>query len=59
MPDEVVFAQSKCRACQFLKVVAGARSEFLMCTQGGPPRYPPQPVKECSFFVAAAPPRLP
>lgn len=50
MPD-APFADSKCCACQFLREVKTARSIFLMCTQGTPPKYPPQPVRECSFFV--------
>jgi hypothetical protein len=51
--DDVPFVQSKCRGCQHLREVKTARSTFLMCTQGTPPKYPPQPVRECAFFVAS------
>jgi hypothetical protein len=51
---ETSFHESKCRQCQHLREVKTVRSTFLMCTQGTPPKYPPQPVRECAFFTQAA-----
>lgn len=51
MPDELPFPESRCHACAHKRDVKTARSHFLMCTQGTPPKYPPQPVRACAYFT--------
>lgn len=55
MSDERPYPQSLCHACVHLRDVKGARSYFLLCSEGRPPKYPPQPVRQCPCFVAKAP----
>ncbi len=44
------FSQSQCHQCVHKRDVQTARSHFLMCQQGTPPKYPPQPVVGCAYF---------
>ncbi|HEU0031945.1 MAG TPA: hypothetical protein VFQ53_15035 [Kofleriaceae bacterium] len=47
------FADSLCHRCRFLRLVESARgSVFLMCREPTLPKYPPQPVRACTQFVA-------
>lgn len=54
--SERPFPQSVCHGCAHLRLVTAARSTFLQCGEGRPPKYPPQPVRRCPFFAPAPPP---
>ncbi|MEW5737937.1 MAG: hypothetical protein AB1938_03370 [Myxococcota bacterium] len=53
------FPDSLCHRCAHLRRVEGARSSFLQCGEGRPPKYPAQPVRACPYFEAAQPGRPP
>ncbi len=48
------FPDSLCHRCAERRVVAGARSSFLLCS-AGEDRYPRQPVVTCPLFRPADP----
>jgi hypothetical protein len=56
--DPVVVGAGLCDTCQFRRLVAGARSTFLLCersfTDPRFPRYPPLPVRRCDGYAATA-----
>ena len=54
--SERPFPESRCHGCAHGRVVTAARSSFLLCEDGRPPKYPPQPVGRCPFFAPAPPP---
>jgi hypothetical protein len=45
------FPTSLCHACAHKRDVVAARSTFLRCAEGRPPKYPPQPVTRCPSFA--------
>lgn len=49
------YPTSQCHQCVHKRDVQTARSHFLMCQQGTPPKYPPQPVSGCASFQAVTP----
>lgn len=51
--SEAPFPDSTCHRCAHLRVVGAARSTFLRCEEGRPPKYPAQPVRTCPFFQPA------
>ncbi|PZR18536.1 MAG: hypothetical protein DI536_01260 [Archangium gephyra] len=51
IPERIPFETSRCHACVHKRDVKTPRSHFLMCQQGTPPKYPPQPVLECGYFT--------
>jgi hypothetical protein len=42
------FPASVCHGCRWLKLVRGKNSAFLLCGNELLPKYPPQPVRQCS-----------
>jgi hypothetical protein len=45
------FPDSLCHRCSYLRLVtSGKGSTFLMCQNPALPKYPPQPVRQCSGF---------
>lgn len=51
--SDAPFSDSLCHRCAHLRRVEAARSSFLKCEDGRPPKYPPQPVRQCPFFRPA------
>jgi hypothetical protein len=49
------FPDSLCHGCAHRRVVVAARSTFLKCDEGRPPKYPRQPVRACPFFAPRGP----
>ena len=45
------FPTSQCHQCAHKRDVKTARSHFLMCEEGTPQKYPPQPVQDCPYFA--------
>ena len=53
--SSTVFPDSLCHRCAQLRPVhSGRGSTFLLCQAPGLVKYPPQPVRACAAFVAAA-----
>jgi hypothetical protein len=51
----IPFPESLCHGCRHLRLVAAARSTFLLCRIGTDERakYPRQPVRACQLFEGA------
>ncbi len=45
------FADSLCHRCIHVRIVAAARTTFLMCKEPSLNKYAPQPVRACPKYV--------
>jgi hypothetical protein len=56
MPEpDLAFPESLCHRCRHCRLVAGKRSQFLLCA-ALPQKYLPQPVRACAAFEPKAEP---